>query len=651
MAQMETNAIRDLTAQQNMYVAGVRTASGAIEQQTIAMHGMRFGTANIAAQLQDIAVTAQMGQSISTIALQQGTQLAAVLNQAGGNLRSIIPLVGSAIVSVLNPVSLVTIGVVAATAAAIQWGIATFGAAEKASDAIENHGKWLKNITEGWKEAGDAAEDAIDKANKLPQGVVASDLVASLVEQEKAANELNKKITENKQSVAETITFMEDLVRIGEGTGSTTGQLSSVIDQVERLKDLNVGLDSTREELDAAIVAARELFNTTDDPSIKEMAERVYRLTIQLRALQDQGYASAAALAALNNAASLETVSKATDKASDAMERLTKGTAGLRSEREKASDDLGIALGSAPDQLQRDAAIKAYDEYISALDKRDEERAAKKLMNKESPDDKWSDDVIDFEEKIAQRKIENEAEEQGVFVTEKAAAALELKNKAMADGLEITPELTEQIDDLASRYAMLALEAEGAATTMANRTLFEELGDDIEKLDEQLAAGVISWETYQRAVGGATASAAATALGAIASLSAGLSAAFEDNKALSVATAVLKGAEAIASAYASGNALGGPVVGAAFAAVAAITAAANVAAVLNTTKDSKSISGSGGSAGAAAPAAQPGTGLFVQLIGNPNTPTTLGSVEGILREIQDYLGVDGKTLAIAYKGE
>lgn len=68
--------------------------------------------ANIAAQFQDVAVSAAMGMSALQVGLQQGTQLAA----AGLSLQAL----GQALVSVLSPASLLTIALVSLVAAGIQ---------------------------------------------------------------------------------------------------------------------------------------------------------------------------------------------------------------------------------------------------------------------------------------------------------------------------------------------------------------------------------------------------------------------------------------------------------------------------------------------------------------------------------------------------
>lgn len=75
--------------------------------------GNQSNPANIAAQFQDIGVTAAMGMNPLMIALQQGTQLSAAMAGGIGNL-------GKAIAQVLSPTSLLTIGLVALAAAGLQ---------------------------------------------------------------------------------------------------------------------------------------------------------------------------------------------------------------------------------------------------------------------------------------------------------------------------------------------------------------------------------------------------------------------------------------------------------------------------------------------------------------------------------------------------
>ncbi|MER9901599.1 phage tail length tape measure family protein [Mesorhizobium sp. M0130] len=112
-----------------------------------------FNTANIAAQFQDIGVTAAMGMSPLQIALQQGTQLQAVLGPlgAGGAVKAL----GGAFLSLVNPVSLITLALVGGTAAAIQYFMKGRDGAKSMAEATKMHSDSLKLLKEQY---GDLAE-------------------------------------------------------------------------------------------------------------------------------------------------------------------------------------------------------------------------------------------------------------------------------------------------------------------------------------------------------------------------------------------------------------------------------------------------------------------------------------------------------------
>jgi len=65
----------------------------------------RFNTSNIAAQFQDIAVTASMGMNPLLVAMQQGTQVAAIMNSMKNPLQGL----AAAFTQVINPVSILSI--------------------------------------------------------------------------------------------------------------------------------------------------------------------------------------------------------------------------------------------------------------------------------------------------------------------------------------------------------------------------------------------------------------------------------------------------------------------------------------------------------------------------------------------------------------
>ncbi len=108
----------------------------------------RFNTANVAAQFQDIGVTAAMGMNPLTIALQQGTQLSAILNSMKNPLQGL----AAAFTSIINPISLASIGIVALIAAGIQmvdWTKLAKKALNEVADVIQKIGPYAIGAAAG----------------------------------------------------------------------------------------------------------------------------------------------------------------------------------------------------------------------------------------------------------------------------------------------------------------------------------------------------------------------------------------------------------------------------------------------------------------------------------------------------------------------
>jgi len=99
-------------------------------------------TAYMASQFNDIGVMLASGQSPLILAVQQGTQISQMLNQLGGKT-SILATLRAGFMSMINPVSLVTIGVIAGGAALAQWAMEALGA----GDATESFKRQLDTLS------------------------------------------------------------------------------------------------------------------------------------------------------------------------------------------------------------------------------------------------------------------------------------------------------------------------------------------------------------------------------------------------------------------------------------------------------------------------------------------------------------------------
>ena len=104
-----------------------------VQMQNYGMH-----TANVFSQLNDIGMMMAAGQNPLQLALQQGTQLNQVWGQVGGNIGSVGALIKGAFMSLLNPLNLVTIGVIAGGAALVNYFTAGEEKARSFDDAIND---------------------------------------------------------------------------------------------------------------------------------------------------------------------------------------------------------------------------------------------------------------------------------------------------------------------------------------------------------------------------------------------------------------------------------------------------------------------------------------------------------------------------------
>jgi|SRR5215217_2331154 len=249
-------------------------------------------TANIAAQFQDIGVTAAMGMNPIMIALQQGTQLSAVLNTMQNPLKGL----AVAFMSIINPVSLLTIGFVALGAAAIQWFTSSQESAQGAERALERHGEWLNKILAGYDGMREAARLAGEEAARLPDAIVRLELQAGLKEQAEQAEILGFNILQTRESIAATARFLREIEASGQMAGEGAGNFGKYAEQVEFLEKLSLSAKSTQQELESAAIAAKELWDSSDEPTIQQMADDVYKLAQQLMFLRAQSEETRAAL-------------------------------------------------------------------------------------------------------------------------------------------------------------------------------------------------------------------------------------------------------------------------------------------------------------------------------------------------------------------
>lgn len=135
------------------------------------LKGTSFQTANLAAQLNDIAVQLQSGQNPFQIALQQGSQINQIIGQQGA--KGAFALLKESIVSLINPVSLATIGIIGLGGAAIQYiGQLAGGPAARAEDALKRQKALIDQIAKAWPDAGKSLKAALDQVGAATPNVI-----------------------------------------------------------------------------------------------------------------------------------------------------------------------------------------------------------------------------------------------------------------------------------------------------------------------------------------------------------------------------------------------------------------------------------------------------------------------------------------------
>lgn len=343
--------------------AGVGKAG---QQAAQSMQAANLNTANLAAQFNDIGVMLASGQSPLLLALQQGTQVAQALGPVG--VGGAAKALGAAFMSVISPLNLITIGTIAVGAAAVQWLMGLNQEAPKAEDALKRHRDQLAGILEGYDAAKVASESYLDSASKLPEGVVLSDLNKSLSDQAKAIEAQQSKVDAFNRTVADSIGFFEHFRSVADAMGSGSDALEFSQQLVQSMADLNITTASTVEDLEAAMTAARKLFNTTDDSGLKDVASQAYELAAGLRLGALQAKAMVAAIAAMSFPALPAGYT-------DAMATLGDLATPAMTERDKAKAALNTGLSGAQDAITRRAIEQKYQAAMAQIDA--EEAAAK----------------------------------------------------------------------------------------------------------------------------------------------------------------------------------------------------------------------------------------------------------------------------------
>jgi hypothetical protein len=184
----EMTAALDRERTAALQTIGALKGRGAAMNDNFALGGNRFHSTNLMFQAQDIAMMSLMGQAPMAVGLQQGMQVAGIFQQMGGGTNAVRAL-GAAFGALINPVTLATVGITAAGAAAVQYFMSAGEEARTLDDILEEHEANIRRLGPAYeaihKRQMQFATDSIEVVELLNEAL--RENVLAKVEDETAA--------------------------------------------------------------------------------------------------------------------------------------------------------------------------------------------------------------------------------------------------------------------------------------------------------------------------------------------------------------------------------------------------------------------------------------------------------------------------------
>ncbi|UYN98355.1 MAG: phage tail length tape measure family protein [Devosia sp.] len=235
----------------SMTVVGNRAAN--------AMSSAGYATGNLAAQLNDIGVMLASGQSPLLLAIQQGTQINQIFagmsgGQALGALRT-------AFLSLINPLSLVTIGTIAAGAALFQYVQTLLTDGTQSTEVIKEQNDMIRRVAENW---GDAVPSLKAYVDELDRAAAVSDLnQATDTMVDKAFEEVRRRVADMRVELA--------AARIDiQAFGGTAGEIDALQAAFVALEAVAADGTATTGELDAVMTLLAGTTGSETVPSLRD---------------------------------------------------------------------------------------------------------------------------------------------------------------------------------------------------------------------------------------------------------------------------------------------------------------------------------------------------------------------------------------------
>lgn len=254
-----------------------RVIQGGAKDIQTAMKASSFQTANLGAQLQDIAVQLKGGASPLTIALQQGTQINQVLGQAGA--AGAVKALGGAFTSLINPVSLATIATIALVGYAVEYFSEVVSGGDKSAETLKQEAELLDRVAQKWGDALPAVKAYADERKRaLEEGDIRQATQLTIDEQFKEARETVKALTVD----------IADLVSQLRLAGAPNEEIVAVQRAFTALqKAVEDGKDSTKENK-ALLEALSTAYFNRGVPAADAFARKVHEIADGFAAVAKQ---------------------------------------------------------------------------------------------------------------------------------------------------------------------------------------------------------------------------------------------------------------------------------------------------------------------------------------------------------------------------
>jgi hypothetical protein len=263
-------AAKGVAASTDRMSASLGTVSNRAHQAATQVNKASMQSANLFAQFNDISVMMATGQSPFILAIQQGTQINQVLEQMRNQGKSAGTALKAALGSMVDPVNLLTIGLIAGGVALGQWALKALRSGQDIKESFSNLEQAVKSFSKAVDDANQPFGDMLDKFGS-----------ASPVFQQVLRDLANIERVKAMDTLRETAESIESLTReFGQFRGAAIGNIFGVdwagggnitamreiapfIRQVRQ--DLEAMTTGTLNDMHAATLRVRDAFQSTVD--------------------------------------------------------------------------------------------------------------------------------------------------------------------------------------------------------------------------------------------------------------------------------------------------------------------------------------------------------------------------------------------------